>query len=682
MLSHWFERGLGQVVAPDDKYVPDDNDEGLLAIVAPEDPGKRQERRASLEGKSAKKKVPPKSAFLSPPQQIRCQHCQQWTPIRGGVGVGDDESSPQPHHECNNDSSFQTPQGKLTNSSNEQNSSQRQLLSPLHARVLECAVDTAESLQSPPSVTEARNRVLCMCANNKELNDKLASRLRKLLEKEPTLLQCRSSQLGSLVPDGYTPLMVSSARNLVLAVKIILEAAKKNDTLDNVLSDVDMQGRTALHIAAQHGALDVIELLMGATSSSGKPEGDQAPLDLMGQTPFGRAVVSNEPTAQKQRKKLQTALFSPGDKSIYGEQTPAKTRLQSYATLQAIVGRADMPGFRVKMEDSISMHDFPNSILVGVCDGHGDAGLVSKFVANEIGQLLLDNRLEDDQENGSLYYTTLFQSACLELDARLQKTKRAGGSTAVWALVTQMQIVVANVGDSRCILIQRADQSAAKSEEKSLEEDMAKLSVDDKGEETTKGSDEPMDTESSETSSANNVSVVVLSNDHKPNLPAELERMEKAGLSVLSETFQDEDGVEHTICKVQKSETDRLAVSRAFGDFEYKTNQTLAAEEQAVVAVPELVVRERDADRDMYLVLACDGIWDVMNNEEVGDFVASHVEELVMADDCLPRVADLLLDECLRRGSKDNMTVIVVALSKAAERLGLPEAIAVRRIDF
>jgi len=41
----------------------------------------------------------------------------------------------------------------------------------------------------------------------------------------------------------------------------------------------------------------------------------------------------------------------------------------------------------------------------------------------------------------------------------------------------------------------------------------------------------------------------------------------------------------------------------------------------------------------------------------------------------LPMVADQLLDECLRRGSTDNMSVIVVAISKATETMthDLPE---------
>ena len=105
-------------------------------------------------------------------------------------------------------------------------------------------------------------------------------------------------------------------------------------------------------------------------------------------------------------------------------------------------------------------------------------------------------------------------------------------------------------------------------------------------------------------------------------------RIEKAGLSVYAETFMD-NGVECTIHKVQRSDTDRLAVSRAFGDFEYKANTELAADEQAVVAVPEIQSHVRDADRDMYLVLACDGVWDVMSNQEVGDFVVKHVQEAI-----------------------------------------------------
>ena len=91
--------------------------------------------------------------------------------------------------------------------------------------------------------------------------------------------------------------------------------------------------------------------------------------------------------------------------------------------------------------------------------------------------------------------------------------------------------------------------------------------------------------------------------DHKPYNDSEKSRIENAGGSVI-------------IQRVNGS----LAVSRALGDFDYKRVAGLPCTEQPVSAEPELTCIERCPD-DEFLVLACDGIWDVMSNQEVVDFV-------------------------------------------------------------
>jgi serine/threonine protein phosphatase PrpC len=82
---------------------------------------------------------------------------------------------------------------------------------------------------------------------------------------------------------------------------------------------------------------------------------------------------------------------------------------------------------------------------------------------------------------------------------------------------------------------------------------------------------------------------------------------------------------------------------------------------------PDIIVRERAEDEDMYLILACDGIWDVMSNEDVGDFVARRVDKRRNdanngnRGEVLARVGDELLAACLIAGSRDNMSVLIVA---------------------
>ena len=59
-----------------------------------------------------------------------------------------------------------------------------------------------------------------------------------------------------------------------------------------------------------------------------------------------------------------------------------------------------------------------------------------------------------------------------------------------------------------------------------------------------------------------------------------------------------------------------LAVSRALGDFYYNDPPSLPADQQKVSAEAEIRIHER-CDADEFLILACDGIWDVMTNEVI-----------------------------------------------------------------
>eukprot|EP00794_Sanderia_malayensis_P019844 gene19844-21786_t len=131
--------------------------------------------------------------------------------------------------------------------------------------------------------------------------------------------------------------------------------------------------------------------------------------------------------------------------------------------------------------------------------------------------------------------------------------------------------------------------------------------------------------------------------DHKPYNELEKQRIEKAGGSVI-------------IQRVNGS----LAVSRALGDFDYKSVPGFPCTEQLVSAEPELTCIERHPE-DEFLVLACDGIWDVMSNQEVIDYVRYR---LSINEDLTTLCGDIL-ETSLAKGSKDNMSVIVVAFPGA-----------------
>ena len=69
-----------------------------------------------------------------------------------------------------------------------------------------------------------------------------------------------------------------------------------------------------------------------------------------------------------------------------------------------------------------------------------------------------------------------------------------------------------------------------------------------------------------------------------------------------------------------------------------------------------------------FLVLACDGIWDVMSNQDVVSFVGVSLQQFGLesaapnSDSILPAICDNILLECLKRGTKDNMSILLIAL--------------------
>ncbi|XP_030234874.1 protein phosphatase 1B isoform X1 [Gadus morhua] len=134
--------------------------------------------------------------------------------------------------------------------------------------------------------------------------------------------------------------------------------------------------------------------------------------------------------------------------------------------------------------------------------------------------------------------------------------------------------------------------------------------------------------------------------DHKPCNPQEKERIQNAGGSVM-------------IQRVNGS----LAVSRALGDFDYKCVDGKGQTEQLVSPEPDVFEMVRSPELDQFVVLACDGIWDVMSNEELCEFVRSRLE--VSHD--LERVCNELVDTCLHKGSRDNMSVVLVCFPNAPQ---------------
>ncbi|KAL1427662.1 hypothetical protein MTO96_017351 [Rhipicephalus appendiculatus] len=116
-----------------------------------------------------------------------------------------------------------------------------------------------------------------------------------------------------------------------------------------------------------------------------------------------------------------------------------------------------------------------------------------------------------------------------------------------------------------------------------------------------------------------------LSFDHKPGNELETRRIIAAGGWV---EFNRVNG--------------NLALSRALGDFVFKKNEKKSPEEQIVTAYPDVVVKDLTPDHE-FILLACDGIWDVLSNEEVVEFVRARIAAKMEPE----QICEELMTRCL-----------------------------------
>ncbi|XP_020238497.1 probable protein phosphatase 2C 34 [Cajanus cajan] len=225
-------------------------------------------------------------------------------------------------------------------------------------------------------------------------------------------------------------------------------------------------------------------------------------------------------------------------------------------------------------------------IFCGVFDGHGHWGhLVSKRVRKLLPSLLLCNwqenlaatsldldfKMEADRNLHRFdIWKQSYISTCAAIDQDLKQ--HAGidsfqsGTTALTIIKQGEHLTIANVGDSRAVLATTSEDGTLTS--------------------------------------------VQLTTDLKPNLPKEAERIMQSRGRVFC--MEDEPGVYRVW--MPNGKTPGLAISRAFGDYCLK--------DFGLISVPDVTQRKLTT-RDEFVILATDGVWDVISNEEAVRIVGS-----------------------------------------------------------
>eukprot|EP00630_Chrysocystis_fragilis_P009744 CAMPEP_0197405424 /NCGR_PEP_ID=MMETSP1165-20131217/24372_1 /TAXON_ID=284809 /ORGANISM="Chrysocystis fragilis, Strain CCMP3189" /LENGTH=383 /DNA_ID=CAMNT_0042931741 /DNA_START=33 /DNA_END=1184 /DNA_ORIENTATION=- len=256
--------------------------------------------------------------------------------------------------------------------------------------------------------------------------------------------------------------------------------------------------------------------------------------------------------------------------------------------------------------------------IFGVLDGHGGCEVARLAAHSRLPEAV--RRAADGASTSEL--ESRVAAAFVETDAWLREqpevTRDQSGSTCVVAGVRRredggLEAFIANAGDSRGLVVRRR-------------------------------ANEPP-------------AVVAASEDHKPDRDDEHARIAAAGgfVSDADAAKRAAGGVATVVARLDGN----LAVSRGLGDFAYKRDSRRAPREQKVSCVPELYAVGADGDllAGDLLVLACDGIFDVMTNDVLARSIAAGLDR----GDDLGDVAAGIVSTCLRElNSKDNMTLMIV----------------------
>jgi protein phosphatase PTC1 len=240
--------------------------------------------------------------------------------------------------------------------------------------------------------------------------------------------------------------------------------------------------------------------------------------------------------------------------------------------------------------DNFGGEDF-KAAYFGVYDGHGGE-TAAKFCEDHLPKAVeseLAGFKDEDFDNDDKVRDAI-QKGYRKADEDMKSTVASAGACVVTAVIKRFsdnrrKIFVANLGDSRAVLIR--DGAALR-----------------------------------------------LSKEHKSSDPEEQKRI------LDNKGFIDPNGRVNAI----------LAVTRALGDHNMK------GPGKDFVSNEIYYRSETVTDKDVALILACDGLWDVVTEEDAAKVLLGEMDKETKL------TARALLAQAMRSGSTDNITVLVIKL--------------------
>ncbi|MDQ5940546.1 MAG: protein phosphatase, partial [Candidatus Dependentiae bacterium] len=303
-----------------------------------------------------------------------------------------------------------------------------------------------------------------------------------------------------------------------------------------------------------------------------------------------------------------------------------------FKELPPFVGVGEMGGVRIligeSMEDAVAVRRVGRTMFCGVFDGHGDwdglfarhcsralvpcvASSIEAAVSGGIAEAIRRSIVEFDEA----------QTSFKDLSYAMRHILYNRGTTMSGFFLDSLgkKLYVTNLGDSRTILINEAG------------------------------------------------ALLYATEDHDPNAAREQVRIKAAGGTIIKSTSGSGE---------YRLMPGNLSVSRAFGDYPEKqvgprlNSMGESIDIKAPLVSNEADVAEHPAEGVAYAIVACDGLWDVLSNEEAANIVLRLIRKYKDGAEIsdglmLGKVAEDLILIAKGLGSSDNISAVVVDVQAA-----------------
>ena len=248
-----------------------------------------------------------------------------------------------------------------------------------------------------------------------------------------------------------------------------------------------------------------------------------------------------------------------------------------------------------------------------VYDGHGGNGC-SLYLKNNLHKNINEFSIKGIKTAIEITENNFLTSKAIDYNYDLLDTS---GSCGVILLIKKNKCIIANIGDSRLVMFK-------------------------------------------------NKRVVFSTSDHKPNTYIEKHRIESQGGSVYQTTaampiYQNGKLIEipWRVCP------GGLSVSRTFGDIESK-DERFGGKKGVVVALPDVSEFELN-DEYNFIVIGCDGIFDVLSNGEIIECIKIvlkiNKDKNKKMNELCGDFADMIIKSALAKESFDNVSCIVIVFN-------------------